>query len=738
MKKIIKAGSTDQTIDLWIGNSASTVGAGLTGLSNASAGLICFYRKGALGNATQLTLANQTAFGAHTDGGFAEISAANMSGLYRLDLSDTIVATTGSASLTLQGATNMAPVAIELQLVTNDFEAGVVASVTGGVGGNVTGTVGGVIGNMTGNITGNITGNLSGSVGLVLGDVGGNVAGSVGEVLGDVGGNLAGSVGLVLALDDDTITDLSIAANATAEINTVLSASHGNGSWEGGGAAPTVAEIADGVWDEATANHTSAGTFGKQLKTELDLTQSYVIANQQMLAPLTIVYNKTAQNSGADFLQLEAAAEATDDFYNDGLLIIMSGNGTGQFRPILDYYGANTTAIVAAWDVTPATTAGYAILPFGFAASVGGDATEANQLTILSNLGNLTNTIGVDGGNLTAIPQVGEVTGNVAGSVGNVLGDVGGNLSGSAALVLALANNSITSDTLHSSASTEIATAANLTLSAAHGNGSWEGAGGGDATEANQLTLISNLANLTNTVGVAGANLTAIPQIGNVTGDVLGNVAGSVASAITLGANATTAIDNALSSAHGNGAWDGNHTVPTANETAAAVWAAAISGNSTAGTKGGELSSASAGGDPWSTVVPGAYANGTAGAALGRLNNTAPAAPVIVIPDAPSDLTLCGVFGYLRTPLGTPAIHAEVTATLVVPGNAAVGNETIISGRTVRTHANTTGFAYMELIRTDEITLANCTYSISCPSAAIDSANITLTSTTFDLATLLP
>ena len=37
-----------------------------------------------------------------------------------------------------------------------------------------------------------------------------------------------------------------------------------------GASAPTAAEVADAVWDEATAGHTTSGTFGEQLKTDVD------------------------------------------------------------------------------------------------------------------------------------------------------------------------------------------------------------------------------------------------------------------------------------------------------------------------------------------------------------------------------------------------------------------------------------------------------------------------------------
>lgn len=107
-------GDTDKTVDVFIQDSSSTTGAGLTGLVHNSAGLVCYYRKGATGSATALTLVTQTVGGAHTDGGFVEISAANMPGHYRLDLSDAVIDTMGFVTLHLKGATNMAPVTIRI------------------------------------------------------------------------------------------------------------------------------------------------------------------------------------------------------------------------------------------------------------------------------------------------------------------------------------------------------------------------------------------------------------------------------------------------------------------------------------------------------------------------------------------------------------------------------------------------------------------------------------------------
>lgn len=125
MSKEILAGATDQTIDVFIQDSSSTTGAGLTGLAYNTASLVCYYRKGATGSATALTLATQTVGGAHSDGGFVQIDATNMPGLYRLDLSDTMVATAGLLKIMLKGATNMATCPIEIEVVAANKYDGV-------------------------------------------------------------------------------------------------------------------------------------------------------------------------------------------------------------------------------------------------------------------------------------------------------------------------------------------------------------------------------------------------------------------------------------------------------------------------------------------------------------------------------------------------------------------------------------------------------------------------------------
>jgi hypothetical protein len=222
MKLSIQAGSTSQTVNVFIQDSSSTTGAGLTGLVFNTASLTAYYAlpKAAAVSITLATLAAITM--AWSSGGFKEVDATNMPGWYRLDIPDAALASGRFVSIHLKGAANMAPLPIEIELTaTNNqsataFITGVnslapptnwnlhsidasgrvdVIKVAGttqtarDIGASVllssgTGTgqlslSSGLVslsGTQTFNVTGSITGNLSGSVGSVTGNVGGSVA----------------------------------------------------------------------------------------------------------------------------------------------------------------------------------------------------------------------------------------------------------------------------------------------------------------------------------------------------------------------------------------------------------------------------------------------------------------------------------------------------------------------------------------------------------------------------------
>lgn len=122
MKQILKKGSTSKRMAIFIADSSSTTGAGLAGLAYNTSGLMWYYWREDSGNngGTQVTPATATR-GAWTSGGFKEIDATNLPGWYEIGLPDALLAA-GSywAVMMLKGAANMAPLPVEIQLVTYD------------------------------------------------------------------------------------------------------------------------------------------------------------------------------------------------------------------------------------------------------------------------------------------------------------------------------------------------------------------------------------------------------------------------------------------------------------------------------------------------------------------------------------------------------------------------------------------------------------------------------------------
>ena len=126
MKLILKKGATSNSVLVFIQDSSSLVGAGLTGLVYNSGSLTAYYcRPGAA--AAAITLATLVAVtSAWSSGGFKEIDATNMPGVYRLDIPDAVLAAgADSAVVMLKGATNMAPLLLEIQLSSVDLNSSI-------------------------------------------------------------------------------------------------------------------------------------------------------------------------------------------------------------------------------------------------------------------------------------------------------------------------------------------------------------------------------------------------------------------------------------------------------------------------------------------------------------------------------------------------------------------------------------------------------------------------------------
>lgn len=154
---------------------------------------------------------------------------------------------------------------------------------------NITGNLSGSVGSVTGNVGGNVTG----SVGSVVGNVGGNVVGTVASVVGNVGGNVTGTIGgfTAPALAQFFTTDTTKVYADAVTGSVVKETATGSGS-----AAPTVAQIATGIWTDllAGSDFSTVGSIGKLLKDDIDATISSRLATASYTAPPTASDNATA------------------------------------------------------------------------------------------------------------------------------------------------------------------------------------------------------------------------------------------------------------------------------------------------------------------------------------------------------------------------------------------------------------------------------------------------------------
>lgn len=187
-KLSIVAGATSQSVNVFIQNSSLTTGAGLTGLAYNTASLTAYYTfTGANTTATAITLGSLAAVtSAYSSGGFKEVDATNMPGVYRLDIPNAALAASKgrSVAIMLKGATNMSPCLLEIELTGWDNQD----AVHGGLS---------CLPNTAVTTNGSLI--TSGSSTAQLNVSSGNIAGSVASVVGNVGGNVTGSVGSVTA-----------------------------------------------------------------------------------------------------------------------------------------------------------------------------------------------------------------------------------------------------------------------------------------------------------------------------------------------------------------------------------------------------------------------------------------------------------------------------------------------------------------------------------------------------------
>ena len=319
-KLTIQANSTSHSEYVFIQNSTSTTGAGLTGLVFNTASLTAYYavERGAATAITLVTLASATA--AWASGGFVAVDGTTMPGLYRFDVPNALFSVAGTKNVVvmLKGAANMAPVVLEYQIVAYNPDDSVRLGLTalpsvaaGAVNGlPLSVNTAGAVNTLQINGTAQTARDIGASVLLSPGTGTGQISLATGAVT--VGANndkgsyslaaaqtfsTTGSVGSVTSalgaaaiqsIWDRLTTNLTVLnsvgkllvdnLNATVSSRSTLIATDvwsattrtitGNGdktNYSLATAPPTAAAIADAVWDEILSGHLTAGSTGEKL-----------------------------------------------------------------------------------------------------------------------------------------------------------------------------------------------------------------------------------------------------------------------------------------------------------------------------------------------------------------------------------------------------------------------------------------------------------------------------------------
>lgn len=390
----IKRGSTSVRRLIFIGDSTSTTGAGLTGLVYNSSGLTAYYFAGDLSNEVQITLASAT-LGSYTSGGFVEVDATNMPGWYEVGIPDAAMDGGNEVAIQYRGATNMVPVNIYIELDAVDYQSATTfglskfgdietdtqdiqnrlpaALVSGKMSSYVdetSGTALTAIAQAVAAIDILSSPYLDNSLAWVIRETylaAGTIDTVVDTILADtndiqtrlpaalVGGRMDASVGSMLAntltasaLASDAVTEiqsgLATSAQATAieadtqdiqsrlpaalvggRIDASVGAMANNVITAAAMATDASAEIADAVYEEAYAGHTTPGTYGF-------LWDKWRKSNPAITGEVTSAVTPTTTTFSTDITGY------ADTAFDNAVLVFINGSTNADFRGVVSGY----------------------------------------------------------------------------------------------------------------------------------------------------------------------------------------------------------------------------------------------------------------------------------------------------------------------------------------------------------------------------------------------------------------
>lgn len=392
-----KLGSTSQIFQIFIRDSSSTTGQGLAAIAFGTAGLTAYYHRDTDTTPTVISLGTMT-LGVFTSSGFIKIDDTNMKGAYQFCPPNAALAS-GASSVMIQlfGATNMAPVILEIDL---DAQADVTAWNGTAVSAPATAGIPEV------NIK-NINNVAASSVTTVNAN-----QGTTQPI------NFTGTAASAL-VKGDTLdwNSTAVATPATAGIPEVN--------------VKNITNVAQTGRDIGASVLLSAGIGTGQL----DFTSGVVKANFVQI--LATALTETAGQLAAGFKQWFNVATPTGTVNSipnvvagatSGLAVVGSNMGTvtsvsGAVGSVTGNVGGNVVGTVASVVGSVASVTG----------NVAGNVTGSVG-SVIGAVGSVTGAVGSVTGNVGG--NVTGSVGSVVGAVGSVTGNVGGNVTGSVGSVV--------------------------------------------------------------------------------------------------------------------------------------------------------------------------------------------------------------------------------------------------------------------------------------------------------------
>ena len=675
MKVVRHAGATSNILQIFIADSSSTTGAGLTGIVFNTSGLTAYYHRDGDTTATSIALVTMTV-GTFTSSGFKEIDSTNMPGWYQFCPPDAAFSTGKSVGFHLKGVTNMAPLPIEVDLWAIDPQvatnAGITALPTTAVTTNASlltsGTGTDQLSVTSGRIdAGKILGTTistpatAGILDVNVKNMNNVAATSITTINANQGTtqplNFTGTAGSALVKSDMVDVAGSAVSATTAQIgvnvvnwnNTVV-------------ATPATAGIPDvnvkNINNAAAATPGASGGILISGSNAGTTTLAALTVTGTMTVSDGVVVTRSSSNSDAvkltgtgsgNGLTLVGGAAITTTAAGVGLSITGGAASTGPG-------GVSGAAVKVTGGAGAASTNGSAVgivvLAGGTTTVSGNDAAtftgtgngngitfahagsgqDFNATTTPLTLAKTTNITGFNDIAATAIVSAGAITtsgGKVSGVIlvdtlttytGNTVqtGDSYARIGAAGAGLTALGDTRIAN--LDAAVSTRMATYTQPTgfLAATFPSGTIANTTNitaGTITTVTNLTNAATAGDFTATMKTSIGTAVAASAVASVTGNVGGNVTGSVGS---VAGNVSGSVASVVGNVGGNVTGTiGNLASGAKTDVENATWNTVLSGHLTAGSTGAALNAAGAAGDPWSTAIPGAYGAGTAGFIVG-------------------------------------------------------------------------------------------------------------------------